>query len=83
MISEKVKKAKAEHPTIRIGKNGLSEGLLNEIKRQLKEHEVVKIRIGIKNEDRREIAKKVAELVNAKLVEVRGYTFILMKNDSS
>ncbi|MUM65332.1 RNA-binding protein [Acidianus infernus] len=81
MISEKIKKAKAEHPTIRIGKNGITEGLINEIKRQLKDHEVVKIRIGIKDQDRREIAKKVAELTNAKLVEVRGYTFILMKNE--
>ncbi|MFP3164606.1 YhbY family RNA-binding protein [Acidianus ambivalens] len=81
MISEKIKKAKAEHPTIRIGKNGLTEGLINEIKRQLKDNEVVKIRIGIKDQDRREIAKKVAELTNAKLVEVRGYTFILMKNE--
>ncbi len=82
MISEKVRKTKAEHPTIRIGKNGLTEGLINEIKRQLKEHEVVKIRIGIKDQDRRELAKKVAEAVNAQLVEVRGYTFILMRNDS-
>ncbi|MFP3162320.1 YhbY family RNA-binding protein [Acidianus hospitalis] len=81
MISEKIKKTKAEHPTIRIGKNGLTEGLINEIKRQLKDNEVVKIRIGIKDQDRREIAKKVAELTNAKLVEVRGYTFILMKNE--
>ncbi|MCY0883900.1 MAG: YhbY family RNA-binding protein [Acidianus infernus] len=81
MISEKIKKAKAGHPTIRIGKNGITEGLINEIKRQLKDHEVVKIRIGIKDQDRREIAKKVAELTNAKLVEVRGYTFILMKNE--
>ncbi|BDC18327.1 YhbY family RNA-binding protein [Acidianus sp. HS-5] len=82
MISEKVKKVKAEHPAIRIGKNGLTEGLVNEIKRQLKEHEVVKVKIGIKEQDRRELAKKVAESVNARLVEVRGYTFILMRNDS-
>lgn len=32
-------------------------------------------------EDRREFAKKVASLVGAKLIEVRGYTFILAKID--
>lgn len=80
---ELIKKAKANHADIRIGKNGLSEGVINEIKRRLKEHKVIKVKIGIDVEDRREFAKKVAEIVNAKLIEVRGYTFILAKKDDS
>jgi len=67
---------------VRIGKNGITEGIINEIKRRLKDHEVIKIKIGSKDKNRKEIALKIAELANAKLIEVRGYTFILSKIDS-
>ncbi|AHC50561.1 hypothetical protein SUSAZ_00150 [Sulfolobus acidocaldarius SUSAZ] len=80
-LKEIVKRVKASHPDIRIGKKGLNEGMVNEIKRRLKEHKVVKIRIGADVEDRKSFAKEVADKVNAKLVEVRGYTFILVKED--
>lgn len=71
-----------QHATIRIGKNGLSSGILEEIKRQLNQRKIIKVKIGIKiDEDRREFARKVAELTNSELVEVRGFTFILRKND--
>lgn len=81
-IKELIKRAKARTADIRIGKNGLSENVINEIKRRLKEHKVVKVKIGIEtSEDRREFALKVANLTGAKLIEVRGYTFILAKID--
>lgn len=71
-----------QHATIRIGKNGLTQGIIEEIKKQLEKRKIVKVRIGIKiDEDRREFARKVAELTNSELVEVRGFTFILRKND--
>jgi RNA-binding protein len=69
---------------IRIGKAGLSKDVAEEIKRRLEEEGEVMVRIN-KNlialgEDRKEIAKKAAELVSAELVEVRGFTFILRKS---
>jgi len=69
---------------IRIGKAGLSKEVAEEIKRRLEEEGEVMVRIN-KNlialgEDRKEIAKKAAELVSAELVEVRGFTFILRKS---
>lgn len=76
-IKAKIKRKKAEHADVRIGKNGLSEGIIQEIRRRLKEHKVVKVKIGIEVADRREFARRVAELVGAKLIEVRGKTFIL------
>ncbi|WP_338603916.1 YhbY family RNA-binding protein [Sulfolobus tengchongensis] len=82
-IKELIKRATARSADVRIGKQGVTEGILNEIKRRLQEHKVVKIKIGIKEiENRREFAEKVAQLTNAKLIEVRGYTFILAKIDS-
>lgn len=80
-LKELIKRVKARHADVRIGKNGLTEGVLKEIERRLKDHKVVKIKIGIDVEDRREFARDVAKKLNAKLIEVRGYTFILAKED--
>lgn len=74
-----IKKVKASHADVRIGKNGLTEGVINEIKRRLKENKVIKVKIGMEVDDRRAFAREAAEKVGAKLIEVRGYTFILAK----
>lgn len=76
-----IKKAKASHADVRIGKKGVTEEVVKEIKRRLDEHKVVKVKIGIEVEDRREFARLVAEKANAKLIEIRGYTFILAKKN--
>ncbi|MCY0860448.1 MAG: YhbY family RNA-binding protein [Sulfolobaceae archaeon] len=66
-----------------MGKNGVTDGVINEIKRRLKEHKVVKVKIGIEVEDRKKFAEEIANKVGAKLIEVRGFTFILVKVDKS
>ena len=82
-LKQLIKMAKAKHADVRIGKKGITEGVINEIKRRLEDHKVVKVKIGIDVDDKREFAKKVAELAGAKLIEVRGFTFILAKKDVS
>ncbi|MGC9186184.1 MAG: YhbY family RNA-binding protein [Fervidicoccaceae archaeon] len=69
---------------VRIGKLGITRELIDEIKRRLEREKEVKVRIN-KNlismgEDRKEIAKKVAELSEAELIEIRGFTFVLKKS---
>ncbi|ARM75026.1 YhbY family RNA-binding protein [Acidianus manzaensis] len=81
-MNSEINDVKQQHATIRIGKNGLTDGILNEIKRQLKQKKIIKIKIASEiNEDRRDFAKRVAEITESELIEVRGYTFILRKND--
>jgi len=66
--------------TIRIGKAGITEGLIKEIKKNLEAMGVVKVKIlrsALTHGDRFELARKVAELTNTKLIEVRGRTFII------
>jgi RNA-binding protein len=76
-----IKEAKASHADVRIGKKGVTEEVVKEIKRRLDQHKVVKVKIGIEVEDRREFARLIAEKANAKLIEIRGYTFILAKKN--
>ncbi len=73
----------SERPTILIGKNGASEQLLEEIGRQLKKEEMVKVKIlktGLAEGQTKQIASKVAQKTEALLVEVRGHTFMLYKS---
>lgn len=68
---------------VRIGKNGVSEGVISEIKRRLKDKGYVKVKI-LKNApeidlmNRKEIAEIVAKKVGARLIDVRGRTFVLL-----
>ncbi len=66
--------------TVRIGKAGITEGLIKEIKENLEVMGVVKVKIlrsALSHGDRFELARKVAELTNTKLIEVRGRNFII------
>jgi len=71
--------------TVRIGKKGITDALLREIDRVLESRGIVKVKM-LRNfreatgADRFEVAKKVAEALNARLVEVRGFTFILKRS---
>ena len=82
---KKIKEKKAQSRSdINIGKRGVTDSVIREIKRRLKDEGVVKIRVlkpalAVTGLDRREFAKMIAEKTGALLVEVRGRTFILAK----
>ncbi len=82
-VKELIKEVRHSSADVRIGKAGVSERVINEIKRRLKEKGVIKVKmlkstLKVEGKNRFEIAKEVAEKVGAKLVEVRGRTFILL-----
>jgi len=71
-----------EKPTVWVGKEGASSKTMNEILRQLKRREMVKIRIlksALREEEARDVASKIAQQTNSRLIEVRGHTLILYK----
>ena len=73
-----------ESASVCIGKNGLTESVLKEIDNQLKRKKVLKVRVHraaleSSNMDRKEVAKYVASKLGAKLLEVRGRTFVLYR----
>jgi len=87
MLSNKIKRSikqnlSAEKPTVWVGKEGSTEKTVNEISRRLEQRGVVKAKIlqsGLKNEDAKGIATKIASQTGAILIEVRGHTFVLYK----
>jgi RNA-binding protein len=65
-----------------IGKHGVSEALVAEIRRRLEDKGVVKVKalrtaVKVTGLDRRSLARLVAERTGAWLLDVRGRTFVL------
>jgi RNA-binding protein len=70
-------RAQSLEPTLRVGKEGMKETLAEELKRQLKEKKLVKVRVlkGVVED----IANKLADATGATVVEVRGKTIVFWK----
>jgi RNA-binding protein len=84
-IREEIRIRRAGKVDLQLGKNGPTPGFIEEVRNRLRRQGVVKIRIlksyiRSSGMDRREIARTIARLVGAKLIEVRGYTFILAES---
>ena len=78
-LKEEVQQGRAD---VIIGKNGVTQGVLDEIRRHLEDKGVVKVKAlktAIKSTgmDRRSLARHVAEKLGAWLLDVRGRTFVL------
>lgn len=66
--------------TINIGKSGIKESVIDEIKRQLKDREVVKIRFSrAVSLDKKSYINNIIEKTNSKLVDFRGNVAVLFK----
>jgi RNA-binding protein len=65
-----------------VGKNGITPSLIEEVKRQLKDNKLVKIKLlksAIESKPRGELARELAEKTKAELIEVKGNTVVLFK----
>jgi len=79
---ELAEKAKKLEPILRIGKAGLNENVIEEIKRQLKENKLIKIKLlraFIEGKDKKEIAKEIAVKTNSELINQVGFVVVLYK----
>jgi RNA-binding protein len=68
--------------TTHVGKNGVTPSLIEEIKRQLKDNKLVKIKLlksAIDTTPREELARELAQKAGAELIEVKGNTAVLFK----
>lgn len=68
--------------TLQIGKAGLTESTVAELKAQLEKRELVKVRVlstGAKGDERKVIFDKLASSSGSDLIEVRGGTALFFK----
>ena len=66
--------------TINIGKSGVKESVIDEIKRQLKDREVVKIRFSRSMAmEKKSYINSILDKTNSKLVDLRGNVAVLFK----
>ena len=67
-------------PSVAVGKNGITEKVIEEIKNQLKRKRIIKIKLhGQSKLSRLEVARELATRTNAKLIDVRGFTVVLTR----
>jgi RNA-binding protein len=87
MITSKIRRRikrelSSKQPTIWIGKNGTTKQVIGEISRQLKKKEMVKIKMlksVLTNKEAKAVASEIAQQTGANLVDVRGHTIMLYK----
>ncbi len=69
-------------PVVRIGKNGLTEGICREIKRQLYKNKVIKVKMldaFLEGKDKKQAAKEIAAKIGAELVQQTGFVVVLAR----
>ncbi|MDI9646022.1 MAG: YhbY family RNA-binding protein [Archaeoglobales archaeon] len=81
-MSDEVARMKEKVVTISVGKNGITENLINEINLQLEKRGVVKVRM-LKNfrshsgKSKDEIVEEIASKVKGKVIDFRGFVLTL------
>jgi RNA-binding protein len=85
MIDKKELKQKARSidPVIRIGKSGLTENAVKEIKKQLKKKKLIKIKFlrnFISDKNKKQVANDVAEKTESILIDLIGFVVVLWKD---
>ena len=80
-MKEKINKIRQEPAKIRIGKKGITEGILQEIEVLLRREQIVKVKClkVVPTESTKAIAHNIAKITDSKILEIRGKTFILGK----
>lgn len=86
MQKEKLYQLKAQanqiSPILNIGKNGITDALIEELNKQIKANRLVKVRVlksAEEGKDIKTIANEIAEATKSTLIEVKGRTVVLYR----
>ncbi len=67
-------------PIVQVGKEGVTPGVLQQLEQTLRDHELVKVKIGAEcPEDRFDAAARLAGGAEAQLAQILGRTLLLYK----
>lgn len=65
-------------PTVHVGKEGLTEGIVQEVKTQVKRHKLIKVRVlPAADMDKDAVAAELAQRSGTTVVDTRGFTVLL------
>lgn len=71
-----------EETIVRIGKEGLSENVAISLEKALNKREIVKAKVLVNSEEEKnEVAKKLAEMTNSEVVHILGNTILFFKEN--
>jgi len=78
-MKEIINSVRLNPPKVRIGKNGITEGIIREVQNVLNKDKAVKIKClkVVPTDVAKKIGENLAKLTNSKVVDVRGKTIIL------
>ena len=75
---ELMRRANEVNPTVHVGKEGLDQGLFDEITAQLKKNRLIKVKVLSNSEDgAKEAAAAIEEATGAVIVDVRGGVLVV------
>jgi RNA-binding protein len=83
-IQQKRSEANSLTASVHVGKNGINDATIAELKAQLKARRIVKVRLlpsATHESSAKEQAEKLAEATGTILVDVRGHTAVLWKGN--
>ncbi|MEM6822894.1 MAG: YhbY family RNA-binding protein [Verrucomicrobiota bacterium] len=80
-VERKQLKAKAHHlrPIIRIGKAGVTDSLIQQIDRVLKDHQLIKLQFDAHKERRKELSLEITSKSGAEIVSLVGHVLTIYK----
>jgi RNA-binding protein len=82
---ELIQKAHSLEPIIRIGKNGINETVVKELKQHLKKRKLIKVKLlkaFVEGKNKKKWGLELASATNSELVQVIGSVVVLVnKND--
>ena len=82
LINQLKEKAKVLTPILRIGKNGLTDAVLLEIKMHLKKRKLIKLKLlhaALETKDKKEFARDLAAATNSMIIDTTGFIIVLYK----
>jgi RNA-binding protein len=85
-IRELKRRSVEQEPTVWVGKNGVTEALLGQISRQLEANEIVKVKVhrtSLEDKETFELADRIADKTASKIIDVRGRTFTIYKQNKT
>ena len=68
-------------PILRVGKQGLTDAVLDEVSAALDSHELIKLQIPAPKEEKQEAARRVEESLGAEAVGLIGHVLILYRRN--